>query len=46
MDGARRINRWLAPTAQGKDPVIMRDYQKVGKQQELSFLDLVKNPLR
>ena len=42
MESGRRIHRWIAPTQRGGDAVVARDYPKVGKQHELSFLDLVE----
>jgi hypothetical protein len=42
IDRSERITRWLTPPANGALPVILRDYPKVGAQQELSFLDLVE----
>ena len=42
MDGGQRIVRWLTPPAKGGDPIIVRDYPKVGREHELSFLDLLE----
>lgn len=42
MEGARKISRWLEPTRTGKDPVIVRDYPKFGREHEVSFLDLIE----
>lgn len=42
LEGGRKISRWLAPTPTGRGPVILRDYLKVGRQHEISFLDLIE----
>ena len=42
MDRPERITRWLTSPAGGATPVLLRDYPKIGPQQELSFLDLVE----
>ena len=42
IDRPDRIARWLTPPSSGSLPVILRDFPKVGAQQELSFLDLVE----
>lgn len=42
VDNAQRIVRWLQPTASGGEPVILREYEKVGREHELSFLDLLE----
>lgn len=40
--GGQRITRWLVPTAKGNPPIILRDYQRIGREHELSFLDLME----
>lgn len=42
MSDYQRVSRWLRPTARGDDPVIVRDYEKIGREHELSFLDLIE----
>lgn len=42
MEGQSKINRWLRPTVSGAEPVIKRDYPKLGRKHEISFLDLVE----
>lgn len=42
LSSGQRITRWLVPTAKGAEPVVLRDYQRVGKEHELSFLDLME----
>jgi uncharacterized protein (DUF433 family) len=42
MSNYQRVSRWLRPTSTGGDPVIVRDYQKIGREHELSFLDLIE----
>ena len=42
MENYQRVSRWLRPTASGNDPVIVRDYPKIGREHELSFLDLME----
>jgi len=42
QENGRRISRWLSPTASGAPAVIKRDYQKIGDEHEVSFLDLVE----
>lgn len=41
-DNAQSIVRWFQPTASGGEPVILRQYQKLGREHELSFLDLLE----
>lgn len=41
-ENAQRIVRWFQPTASGGEPVILRQYQKLGREHELSFLDLLE----
>ena len=41
MESGQRISRWLSPGPKG-DALIRRDYPKVGREHELSFLDLVE----
>lgn len=38
----RRVTRWLEPPRGGGEPVIIRDYAKVGREHELSFLDVIE----
>lgn len=42
VDNAQRIVRWLQPTASGGEPIILRQYEKLGREHELSFLDLLE----
>jgi uncharacterized protein (DUF433 family) len=42
MESTQRITRWLTPTAKGVEPIIIRDYQRIGREHELSFLDLME----
>ena len=42
MGNWQRVTRWLAPPKSGGDPVILRDYPKIGREHELSFLDLIE----
>lgn len=42
MQSTQRILRWLSPTPSGDAPVISRTYAKVGREHELSFLDLLE----
>jgi uncharacterized protein (DUF433 family) len=42
MESYQRIGRWLQPTRNGNDPVIVRDYLKIGREHEVSFLDLIE----
>jgi uncharacterized protein (DUF433 family) len=42
MEDHQRISRWLQPTAKGNDPVIVRDYPKIGREHEVSFLDMIE----
>ena len=41
MEQPQRIVRWLSAPSKGT-PIILRDYEKAGKEHELSFLDLVE----
>lgn len=38
----QRIVRWLTPGPNGGEPIIFREYQRIGNQHELSFLDLIE----
>jgi hypothetical protein len=40
MGSGRRITRWLQTTPSGRSPVVIRDYPKIGREHEISFLDL------
>lgn len=42
MESGRRINRWLTPPSKGGEAVILRDYPKIGREHEISFLDLIE----
>ena len=42
MDNGQRIVRWLTPRGTGDDAIVVRDYLKVGREHELSFLDLME----
>lgn len=42
MESPQRVSRWLQPTRTGGDPVIVRDYPRVGREHEISFLDLIE----
>ncbi len=42
LENRQRIVRWFAPTPRGGEPIIMRDYRRIGKEHELSFLDLME----
>ena len=42
MDSARRFVRWLEPTPKGAEPIILRQYQKTGREHEIGFLDLLE----
>jgi uncharacterized protein (DUF433 family) len=42
LDNSQRIVRWLTPPRGGGEPVIARTYERVSKQHELSFLDLLE----
>ncbi|WP_395649576.1 DUF433 domain-containing protein [Brevundimonas sp.] len=39
---AQRVVRWFQPTPSGNEPIILREYQKLGREHELSFLDLLE----
>ena len=40
LDNAQSVVRWFQPTPSGGQPIILREYEKVGREHELSFLDL------
>lgn len=42
MESGQRIARWLLPTPKGAGPIVLRDYQRIGREHELSFLDLME----
>ena len=42
LESKQRILRWLSPTLKGGEPIILRDYQRLGREHELSFLDLME----
>ncbi len=42
LERSQRILRWLHPTRNGAPAVVQRDYQKLGRQHEVSFLDLIE----
>lgn len=42
MEKPQRVSRWLQPTRMGGDPVIVRDYPRIGREHEVSFLDLIE----
>lgn len=42
MMSSQRIHRMISPTGGGAPPVVLRDFQKVGSQHELSFLDVIE----
>lgn len=42
LRSAQPITRWLAPTRAAVDPVVKGDFAKVGREHELSFLDLIE----
>ncbi len=42
MENGNKIARWLAPPAGQAPPVVVRDYQRIGEANEVSFLDLVE----
>jgi uncharacterized protein (DUF433 family) len=42
MGSGRRITRWLQTTPSGRSPVVIRDYPKIGREHEISFLDLIE----
>lgn len=42
MDNGQRIVRWLMPPAKCGEPIVIRDYPMVGREHELSFLDLME----
>jgi uncharacterized protein (DUF433 family) len=42
IGSGQKITRWLQPTASGRNPVVIRDYPKIGREHELSFLDLIE----
>lgn len=42
IQGSRKITRWLLPTASGRNAVVERDYPKIGRENEISFLDLIE----
>lgn len=42
MLSSQRIHRMISPTERGAPPVVMRDFQKLGPQHELSFLDVIE----
>jgi len=41
-DNVQRIVRWLTPSRRGGEPVILRQYEKIGPQHEIGFLDLLE----
>lgn len=42
LESTRRVARWLEPTRAGGPAVVSRDYAKVGRFHEISFLDLIE----
>lgn len=42
IGSGRKITRWLQPTPTGRHAVVLRDFPKIGRQHELSFLDLME----
>jgi uncharacterized protein (DUF433 family) len=42
IGNGQKITRWLQPTRSGRNPVVLRDYPKIGREHELSFLDLIE----
>lgn len=42
LDNAQSVIRWFQPTPGGAEPVIRREYEKIGREHELSFLDLLE----
>ncbi len=38
VDSTQRVVRWIS----GKEPIILRQYQKIGREHELGFLDLLE----
>jgi len=42
IEGTQRISRWLSSPTGGGEPIVLRDYQRIGRQHELSFLDLME----
>lgn len=42
IGSGQKITRWLQPTISGRNAVILRDYPKIGREHELSFLDLIE----
>lgn len=42
LDNAQSVIRWFKPTPTGGEPVIRREYEKLGREHELSFLDLLE----
>jgi len=42
IGNGQKITRWLQPTRSGRNPVVIRDYPKIGRENELSFLDLIE----
>jgi uncharacterized protein (DUF433 family) len=42
LDNAQSVVRWFQSTPSGAEPVIHREYGKIGREHELSFLDLLE----
>ena len=42
LENAQSVIRWFRPTPSGAEPVICRAYEKIGREHELSFLDLLE----
>lgn len=42
IQSGQKVTRWLLPTASGKNAVVERDYAKIGRENEISFLDLIE----
>ena len=42
MENGRKISRWIRPTQTGQNAVVLHDYPRLGRQQELSFFDLIE----
>lgn len=38
VNGTQRVSRWIS----GRDPIILRQYQKIGREHEVGFLDLLE----
>jgi len=42
IESGQRITRWLTTGSAGAAPIILRDYRRIGREHELSFLDLME----